>query len=345
MNTFEVLSELCQYSGVSGDECSIANAAKAMLEPYGETAVDPALGNVVCRVGQFDENKKTVLLEAHMDEIGMIVTYITDDGFLKVSACGGIDNRVLLAQQVTVYGKEKLTGIITSTPPHLEKDSSGVPNIGDIYIDIGLSGERAKELVSLGDRVLIENVPQMLKNNRVTAKAIDNRSSMAAVMLVLEILMNAVTKYNLIVMFSSQEEVGERGAKVGGYASKADKAIVVDVSFAKTHYDNDEGCGVMGKGAMIGIAPSLSRKMSDEFIALAEKMNIPYQIEVMNGTTGTDADAIGISGYGKETVTVSIPEKHMHTPVEVVDLSDIENTARLIAAYLYDFDNDEEALL
>ena len=102
----------------------------------------------------------------------------------------------------------------------------------------------------------------------------------------------------------------------------------------KTHDESEEECGIMGKGAMIGIAPSLSREMSDSFISLAEEKGIPYQLEVMSGKTGTNADTIGVSGSGTKTVTVSIPEKHMHTPVEIVDINDIDNTALLIAEYL-----------
>ena len=109
---------------------------------------------------------------------------------------------------------------------------------------------------------------------------------------------------------------------------------MVDVSFARTHYESEDECGIMGKGAMIGIAPSLSREMSDSFISLAEEKGIPYQLEVMSGKTGTNADAIGVSGSGTKAVTISIPEKHMHTPVEIVDINDIDNTALLIAEYL-----------
>lgn len=345
MNTFDTLSQLCNAAGVSGAENAVAQKAVELLQPYGEVVITPALGNVMCSVGTFDDKKPTVILDAHMDEIGMIVTYITDDGFLKVSGCGGIDCRILLGQQVTIYGKEKLIGIVTSTPPHLEKDSSAAPEIDEIYIDTGLDVEKAKELISLGDIVLIENELEKLQGNRVTAKAIDDRSGMTAIILALELLKDRETLYNIVVLFSSQEETGERGAATGGFLSKASMAIVVDVSFAKTHGESDENCAIMGKGPMIGFAPSLSREMSENFKKIAEKKKIPYQIEVMNGKTGTNADAIGISECGKTVVTVSIPEKHMHTPVEIVDLKDIENTAALIAEYLCNYGSVGEVLV
>lgn len=150
----------------------------------------------------------------------------------------------------------------------------------------------------------------------------------------LELIKDRQTAFNVCAMLSSQEETGERGAKTGAYAVNADMAIVIDVSFAKTHGETDEGCGTLGKGPMIGIAPSLSSRMSQRLIEIAKEKDIPYQVEVMSGTTGTNADAIGVSRGGVMTVTVSVPLKHMHTPAEIVDVADIENSAALIAEFL-----------
>lgn len=336
-NLKDMLSRLTASAGVSGDENTASHTAAKMLEKYGNVSVEESTGNVFFKRGNFDESKPVVLLDAHIDEIGMTVSYITEDGFLKVSNCGGLDRRVLIAQQVTVYGREKLAGIVTSTPPHLEKDSSEVPEIDDIYIDIGLDKEQAEKLVSLGDKVLTENKLVSLNGSRVTAKALDDRAGCAAIIRALEIISGEDIGCNLAVTFSSQEEVGERGAKTAAYTVEPDYAVIVDVSFAKTYGESNEGCGELGKGPMIGFAPSLSRKMSDDFLRIAKEREIPCQIEVMNGKTGTNADVIGVTGKGVKTVTVSIPEKHMHTPVEIVDLKDIENTARLIAEYILSF--------
>ncbi len=334
MDTVEILSRLVSACGVSGEERQAAEAAAGLLKEYGEVKVCPVTGTVFCKAGSFDETKPTLLLDAHIDEIGMVVTYITDDGFLKVSACGGIDSRVLQAQRVTVYGREKLTGIVSSTPPHLEKDNTIAVSVDDIYIDIGMSKERAEKLVSPGDRVLIETGMKELRTGRVTSKALDNRAGAAVVLKTMELIKNRKTAFNVCAMLSSQEETGERGAKTGAYAVNADMAVVIDVSFAKTNGEKDEDCGVLGGGPMIGISPSLSSKMSQRLIEIAKEKDVPYQLEVMSGTTGTNADAIGVSRGGVMTVTVSVPEKHMHTPVEIVDIADIENSAALIAEFL-----------
>ena len=136
------------------------------------------------------------------------------------------------------------------------------------------------------------------------------------------------------IMFSSQEEVGERGAKIGVYDIDPDIAIAVDVSFALTADDSEIKCGKLGKGAMIGFAPTLDRELSNSIKDIAEKNEIPYQLEIMNGETGTNADRFSVNAGGVRAVTLSIPLKYMHTPVEVISVSDVQNTALLIAEYL-----------
>lgn len=335
MNAKETIIKLISAVGVSGEEHIASEVAAKILNEFAKTELD-YFGNVIGYVGGFESNteKPTILLDAHIDEIGFIVTYITDEGFLKVSNCGGIDRRLLLAQQATIFGTEIIYGVITSTPPHLEKDNKSVPKIDEIYIDTGLSKEACEKIVSLGDRVILTNKYAQLQGDRLTGKSLDDRSGVAAILLALDMIKGKELPFNVAVQFSAQEETGERGAKIAAYKFKPDYAIVVDVSFALTSDDSEYKCGELGKGAMIGIAPSLSRQMSNRFIDIAKKNDIPYQIEVMNGTTGTNADVIGVTANGVRTVTISIPLKYMHTPVEVVSLSDIENTAKLIAKFL-----------
>ena len=262
----------------------------------------------------------------------MIVTYITDDGFLKISSCGGTDERVLTAQQVTVCGRQSLTGVVTSIPPHLQKDGESSES-GSYYVDIGMTKQQAEKVVSLGDRVLVENELEIMREHIVTSKALDDRSGVAAVLWALDKLKGKQTDYNISVLFAAQEETGERGAQTGAYRLSPDLAVAVDVSFAKTHFESEEDCGIMGRGVMIGVAPSLCAELSDAFINTAKQSDIPYQIEVMNGKTGTDADKISVTKSGVKTVTLSIPLKYMHTPTEVLDLRDIDYTASLIAEF------------
>lgn len=328
----QILFSLAQARGVSGEEFEAAQKAARMLKKYGEVTVNEATSNLLFRRKKFDDGKLTVLLDAHIDEIGMVVSYITEDGFLKVSPCGGIDKRVVAAQQVTVLGKEKIKGVITSAVPHLHNGNSKVSD--DIYVDVGMNKAQVEALAGLGSKVLIEEVPLKFEGGRVSSKALDDRAGCTAIIRAIELVEGEKLNCNLAVCFSSQEEVGERGAKTAAYEIDADYVIEADVSFAQTQGEDKEKCGILGKGPMIGFSPVLNKNMSVRLKEIAQREGIPFQMEVMPGCTGTNADVLSVNRTGAAAAMVSIPIKYMHTPVEIADLEDIENTARLIAAFL-----------
>ncbi len=324
----KTLCDLSEADSFSSNSSKVYTILLEKLSDYGEPYVDN-IGNIICKVGNHSADKQNLLIDAHIDEIGFVVSYICDGGFLKLSSCGGIDKRVLAAQEIVILGKKPVSAVISSTPPHLESDKSKAWSLDDLYADTGLNEEEVKELISLGDFAYIKQKPQKLLGSKITGKALDNRAGCICVLNALELLKNRDTKYNLTVIFSVQEELGLRGAKA--LSLSCDKAIIVDVSFAKTVLENDCDCGELSKGPMIGISPSLCRELSNDAIDTAERYNIPYQLEVMSGRTGTNADVIGVMQSGVKTLTISIPLKHMHTPVEIIDLDDIENSARLVA--------------
>ncbi|MCM1024601.1 MAG: M20/M25/M40 family metallo-hydrolase [Prevotella sp.] len=332
MNLEKTVMSLADARGVSGDETAAAELALSMLRDFTDDCFIKN-GNVIGRLGRKGA-KPRILLDAHIDQVGFTVTHITDDGFLKISGCGGIDRRLLLAQQVTVLGAKPLDGVICAIPPHLETDESKVPEMEDICVDVGLSKAWAEETVSLGDRIVFSSRCEKLLGDRLTGAALDDRCGVAAILRALELVKDKPLQSEVTVMFSAQEEVGERGAKIGAFDIDPDIAIAVDVSFALTSDDSELKCGKMGGGCMIGFSPVLDRELSQSMKAAAERNGLPYQIEVMSGTTGTNADRFSVNKGGVKSVTLSIPLKYMHTPVEVISLSDVENTARLIAAYL-----------
>ncbi len=328
MDIIDTLFRLCSLDGVSGDEARAAETAVDMLKNYTDDCGADRFGNVFARIGSFDGDKPTLLLDAHIDRVGLIVNYITEDGFIKASPCGGADRRVLSAQTVTVCGREKIKGVVSVFPPH-----AGDKKVKDIVIDTGYTKQQLEKYVSLGDRITIDSEPRELIDGTVTAPAIDDRAGVAAILYALELIKGKDTAYNIFVSFSVQEETTEAGAAIAAYASSADLALEVDVSFARTPDSKPEECGEAGKGVMIGIAPSLSRALSDRLIDLAQKGEIPYQLEVMNGRSGTNADKISVTKGGIPCCTLSIPIKYMHTPTEVVRIEDISSTARLIAEF------------
>ena len=333
MNLKEITMSLADAYGVSGDEKNAAEKALAYLKEYTDDCYIKN-GNVIGNFGVRENGKPHILIDAHIDQIGFVVSHITDDGFLKISNCGGIDRRLLLAQQVVVMSREAVNGVICSIPPHLEKDDSKVPELSDICIDIGMTKEEAEKVVSLGDKVLFKQKSAEMLGDRITGAALDDRCGVAAILYALDLLKNKAVNCSYTVLFSTQEEVGERGAKIGVYDIDPDIALAVDVSFALTADDSPLKCGKMGKGCMIGFAPTLDRALSRQLSEIAEKNELPYQREIMGGETGTNADRFSVNCGGVKACTLSIPLKYMHTPVEVISLSDVENTARLIAAYI-----------
>lgn len=331
----ELIQTLTSAVGVSGDEAAAAAVVIELLKPYGKVTAD-ALGNILCTLKQPEEGKEHILLDAHLDQIGLIVQQIDDKGFLRVANCGGIDRRVLMASEVTVHGKSPVYGVICSQPPHLAKegDSKKAPKLEDIAIDVGLSQEKAKELISLGDRVTLNGPVCELINGQLVSQALDDRASCAAIIKCLELLKGKEIPCGLTVLFSTREEVGGQGARAGAFSVFPTKAIVVDVSFGLTPDSPKLKCGELGQGPMIGFAPTISRGFSNELVEVAKKQGIPYQLEIMEGETGTNADQIVIAKGGVETGMVSIPLKYMHTPIETADPADIEASAQLMAAYV-----------
>lgn len=328
-----VLKRLCVEAGVSGDEFSASQTAAELLRKYCDEVEVDAFGNVIGHKRSNDPSAETLLLDAHIDRVGLIVSYIDENGFLGVGGCGSPDIRTLLAQSVTVHGKEKIRGIVSTLPPHV-KSKGGVPDISDISIDIGMTKEQAEKIVSLGDRITVDGSFRELCGNVVSSAAIDDRSGVCAILAALDKLGDRAPAYDLAVCFSAQEETGERGAKQAAFRIKPDKALIVDVSFGRTPDSDPSKTAEQGSGVMIGFSPALDKKMSNALRALAIKCDIPFTCEVMPSSTGTNADAVSVSGKGVKCCTLSFPIRYMHTSAEVADIGDIENTARLIYEYI-----------
>lgn len=326
-NTLDLLKELTSAVAVSGAEDNIVELLKNNLSQYGDVTVD-AMKNVSCTFGQGYH----FLLDAHIDEIGFIVTDITDDGFIKFDKIGGFNVNMLPASEVSVWGTKEIKGIVSTLPPHLQTEDNKSVKITDLSIDTGLDKVSLEKVVSLGDRITLKRKFTPLLNNRVSSSCLDDRSGVAAILMALDELKTLPCK--ITVLFSAQEEAGTRGAKSGAFNNNADEAIVVDVSFAMSPSCDKAECGELSKGPMIGFSPILDKEISSKLVSVSEKYNIPYQKEIMSGRTGTNADVISVSQNGIKSALISIPERYMHQPVEVVDTADVENVSKLICAYI-----------
>ncbi|MBP1546850.1 MAG: M42 family peptidase [Oscillospiraceae bacterium] len=330
----ELVIKLADSYGVSGNESDTAALCLSEIKKYTDNAYIKN-GNVIAHFGERTDKKPHVLIDAHLDRVGLIVTGITEEGFIAADCIGGLDRRIFPAQRVVIHGRENIGGVICTLPPHLKKDSS-VMGKDKIFIDPICDRETVREAVSLGDMISFDSPCTELLNGRISGAALDDRCGIAAIIAAVDSLdcdHNSLP-YSFTVMFSAQEELGERGACIGAFDIDPDISIAVDVSFALCGGENPRKCGVLGKGCMIGTAPSLDRELSRWFMNYSKENDLPYQTEVMNGTTGTNADRFSVNKCGSKAVTLSIPLRYMHTPAEVIDITDCESTAALIAAFL-----------
>jgi len=338
MNLKQTLIELSALCCVAGDENGVWADIARLLEPYGEVTQN-LVGSVICKVREPQPGQAHLMLDAHIDEIGMRIAQIDENGFLQVVAIGGVDIRTLPASPVIIHGKKgRIKGVICSTPPHLAgTGEKKFAPVSEIYIDIGHTKEKAGDLVSPGDVVTLIAPPRELLGDKLCGKSLDNRAGCAGLLYALELLEGVQMECGLSVVFSSLEEAGGSGAKTAAHALRPTHAVVVDASFAHTPGADRTKCGEMGGGPMIGNAPILSKEVTQALIAAAKTADIPFQHEILPRSTGTNADHIAISRGGVKTGLVSFPLKYMHTPVECVAISDIENTGRLIAEFVKSF--------
>lgn len=334
MELKETLRILTAAPGVSGcEEAMLAAVQRCAPAGLGFTA-DGALGNLKAVINPQAEGG--VLLLAHADKIGCIVTEVDKKTcFLRIAPVGGADARICPAARVTVFGRRPLPGVIVSTPPHLVKaeDADKALPVEKLAVDCGLPNEEMTALVSPGDRVQFAAPLLPLAGGRVAAPYLDNCAGVAAVLLAAAALQGKTEKRVEIVL-TAQEETGRRGASTAAYASDCPVAIAVDATFAAAPGVKEAACAPMGSGARIGVSPILTRRISQALFAAAQSAGVPFTTEVMGRSTGTDADMAAVAGSGKAVGLVSIPIRNMHTPAEVVQLSDIEAAAKTLEAFV-----------
>lgn len=337
MDTKEFLDVLSSGSTVSGYEHKIKDTIEYAFQEYtDETSVD-SLGNIISiKKGINNDKNIKIMLAAHMDEIGLMVKYIEDNGFIRFTNIGGVDPRTILGQEVIVHGKKDLFGVIGSKPPHLQEaqELNKAIKLEDMIIDIGYSKEEVESLVNIGDVITIRRNFKSLFNDSVTGKALDNKTSIVAMLECAKELAQINHQADIYFVSTVQEEVGMRGAFTSTYKINPDIGIAVDVGFGHTPELAKHSTLDMGKGPGITIGGNIHPGLRKHLVRVAEKYNINYQQEVTPGPTGTDGRAMQITRQGIPTLCLSIPLRYMHTSVEVANMKDIENTGKLLAFFI-----------
>ena len=333
MDIYELLCKLTAHDGISGFEGGFAENAAEILRTFCDEVTVSRHGCAVGLMRSGTPGAKKLMLEAHLDRIGLIVTGIDDDGFVSFSALGGVDERILPASEVYIQGKRSVYGIIGAVPPHLTtaSDRSAAPRIEDMLIDTGMRGEDLRQLVRVGDPILLKSECVRLSETRVSSAALDNRAGMAAVIDCAQRIRGKSFPYDIYITFTSGEESGLHGAYTVAADFKPDLAVVVDVTFGETHDSPENTSFPLGCGAVVFRGPNTDRRISKRIEALADEKAIPRKTEVSGGSSGTNAWALQTAFGGIRCALISIPLRYMHTTVETADIRDIENVGRLLA--------------
>jgi len=337
METLDLLRRLSEASGVSGYESQARDLVAEELRRYSdETRID-RLGSVIARKAARGVPKPfgRVMIAAHLDEIGLIVT-AQEGPFLRFSTVGGIDQRALPEQRVLVHGTEPLPGIIGTRPPHVTRseDREKVTRVEDLVIDTGLDEATLSQRVRVGDIVSLQRQVTALHNHLVAGKALDNRASLAALILAMECLSTVDHTWDVYAIATVQEEVGLRGAATAAFGVVPDIGIAVDVSFGDASDLPPWQTTPLGSGPAIPLGPNIHPWVHEKLVKCAQEHEIPHQITAEPGDTGTDAWAIQVTRSGIPTGLLGVPLRYMHSTVETASIKDIERTSRLLAAFV-----------
>lgn len=334
----DFLTTLLETGSPSGYEQAIQAQIRRRVKPFADEVRQDWHGNLFAAVNP--GGRPRIMLAGHCDQIGLLVKHIEDQGFLRCQAVGGWDMQMLLGQRLQVWTKNgPVLGVIARKAIHLltPDERKKIPELFELWIDIGAKdADEAKSLVAIGDPVTLQLGMQKLQNNLVFAPGLDDKVGVWVVMSALERVAQDKPQAAVVSVSTVQEEIGLRGATTSAYSAEAQLGIAVDVTHATDCPDvNQSQYGVVniGAGPVINRGANTNPVMFDRLTALAEEHGIPYQVSAQARAVSNDANALQLSRGGQATAVVAIPNRYMHSPVEVVSLDDLEHAAELIARF------------
>jgi tetrahedral aminopeptidase len=334
------LFEVCSNHYVSGYEHTNGNILKKYFQPYTDSFEEDNIGSYIFK--STGTNSTKIMLAAHSDEIGLMITSILDNGFLRFTSVGGINAASLVAQDIIIYGKESIFGVIGIKPPHLtpEEEREKPLKTKDLFIDTGLSKKELEKKVSIGDIAVIKRQPLALQNSIISSRQLDDKAGIAVMLVVAHELKKISHNSNIYYAATAQEETGCRGSATASYKINPDIGIVLDVGFGLTP-DMPPETASLGKGPAVAIGGRFNPKLTKKFIEVCKQYNYEFQYEASPSLSGTDTESLQINREGIPCILLSIPLRYMHTSVETIDLKDIETTGKAIARFINEIDNSD----
>ena len=331
----EILVALMDSDSPTGFEFYGESTIKALAEGVFDEVKSDNVGNFLLIKKSNKPNAKKLLIDAHYDTVGLMVTGLHKGGFLSITEIGGLDTSVLPSAEVTILGKERVYGIITSTPPHLKTGESKAPKMDKLFIDTGYTKEKLEELVSIGDPIVYRNRVDYISGDYVTSAYLDDKACLCALINSASQMDKDKMEFDLYVTASAGEETGKSAVARLTFDIEPDLAIITDVNFARLGDDDSFDCIEAGKGASFDISAVTDRKITKNIMKYLTEEGVSYQCSCEPARTSTNADYVSISGNGIPTVLISVPLKSMHTPSETVNLNDIKSLSDVLVKISY----------
>lgn len=341
-NVVPFLLSLLSKPGLTGFEESVSEVIAERWHPLvDELSVSPLRSLHGLRRSISTTKSPSLMIAAHMDAIGLMVKQI-EGGMAWVTPLGGIDPRILPGQLVTLHGSKEIPGLVQVVPDRLinGQDASKAPSFERLFIDTGLSEKELSQLVKPGCLASFAQPPFELSGGYVAGHSLDNRASVAALTVCLDEIRNYNLAWNLVAVATSQEEFRQAGAYTSTFGIRPDLAVILDVTFAKGPGANDYRCFPLGGGLTIGVGANNHPSLVKKFTSLAEELDMPFDMEAMPVSSGTEGMAAQVTANGVPVIVISIPIRYMHTSVEMAGLNDIQRAGRLLARFVTSLEAD-----
>ncbi len=338
-NSEKFLGALLNTPSPSGFEKPAADIFRKYLKGHVDKMLPDVHGNSIAILNP--NAKFKFMLAGHIDEIGLMITHIDENGFLYVAQIGGMDPSILVGQRVKIMtAKGEIPGVIGRKPIHLmTQDERTKPvKMENIWVDIGAKDNKeAQKIVAIGDPMVMDVTYKKLTDDRIISRACDDKIGAYVVAQVMRSLSRRKLKVSVIGVATVQEEVGLRGAITSSYSVQPDAGIAIDVGFASDCPEIDKkkvGDVKLGQGPALHRGPNINPVMETELLKTAKRLKLPYQITAEPRGTGTDANAMQLTRGGVATALISVPNRYMHSPVEMVSIADLDNTVKLLVEYI-----------
>lgn len=340
MQTAQLLQHISAAASPSGYEDNIRLLLKTIISPLVDRCAEDVHGNLICyKYCPMPENCKTIMFIAHMDEVGLMVSYIEESGYIRFTCIGGVDLLILVGRKVKIiHDGVEIFGVIGAKPYHMKRHPLSCDlDESELWIDIGVSGKaEAEKMVSIGDCIVLDSPYTELHDGLIASRGCDNRAGIVALINMLNLLKDVHIKSNIAVVFSVQEEVGLRGAKTASYFVSPDICIAVDVAHATDYPSINKakyGNVCIGKGPVIPCGSDLTPTIQRTLKEISIQKGINFQQLALSCPSGTDANAAQITKNGCATGLICIPCRYMHTPVEIISLFDVDGVSLVLSEF------------